>query len=401
MRRSAPRTPLTTEFRGGSHAVRGRLQNLFRQKTRRPGVILLAAVVLSVSLAGSLVACQAGSKHDMEDLYGVYAGAELVCQSPFLSYLPSQDDIGQWRVTLEEDLVYSTFPEFPADQGSPVYSEIDFETAVAAGFAEYGAFTPDLSGFTRCRAWSVEGLGVLLSLDDQLWLANTFRDGLFLRVYRLTPATDEPMWESTLADLLADPFFVPDLEDWDDPQLLYALPGDGRTLGIVADAHRFAAASDGSLTEQAGDLLLGVVDNRSHRLLAPPVELPGDDNRFTLWREEGTAWLLCASAAADQGTERRSAHLFTFDGAALERVTALPESARVQVYQPGQSSGLPPGAETMFDPQQNADFWSGHRAVPVSEGLELYTQSPEEGWVFLCRILLSSPLIPNEEVVSS
>ena len=47
----APRTPLTTEFRGGYRAVRGRLENLFCPNARRRGGRLIAVVAL-LAVAG-------------------------------------------------------------------------------------------------------------------------------------------------------------------------------------------------------------------------------------------------------------------------------------------------------------------------------------------------------------
>ena len=47
----APRTPLTTEFRGGYRAVRGRLENLFCPNARRRGGRLIAVVALLAGLA--------------------------------------------------------------------------------------------------------------------------------------------------------------------------------------------------------------------------------------------------------------------------------------------------------------------------------------------------------------
>lgn len=132
----APRTPLTTEFRGGYRAVRGRLENLFCPNARRRGGRLIAVVALLAGLAGSLVACQT----DAEVPYGVYAGDGLVCQFPLLSYWPSQASTEQWRVTLTQEVLFSTFPETVAEQAPPTCTELDFEEAAAAGFAEYGAF---------------------------------------------------------------------------------------------------------------------------------------------------------------------------------------------------------------------------------------------------------------------
>lgn len=393
----APRTPLTTEFRGGYRAVRSRLENLFRPSARRRGGRLIAVVALLAGLAGSLVACRT----DAEVPYGVYAGDGLACQFPSLSYWPSQASTEQWRVTLTQEVLFSTFPEAVAEQASPTCTELDFEAAAAAGFAEYGAFAPDLSGFTDRRAWSVEGLGVLLRLDDQLWLALPSRDGIFLRVYRLTPATDSPMRQSTLAGLLAAAFSEPDpgRDTW---ELLCDLPGDGCTLGVL----RYAA---GSHAGGFGSLLLGVVDNRSHQLLSPAVELRGDDNQLAVWTSEGLTWLLCAGSTTYQGVESGSARLFTFGGRTLTSVTELPESARVKSIAADQSLDLPTGAETMFDPDQSAGFWAAHKAVPIHGGLDLYAQNPDwrpdrqaDGaqWQFLCTILLAPDPISDEGVVT-
>ena len=394
----APRTPLTTEFRGGYRAVRGRLENLFCPSARRRGGRLIAVVALLAGLAGSLVACQT----DAEVPYGVYAGDGLVCQFPSLSYWPSQASTEQWRVTLTQEVLFSTFPEVVAEQASPTCTELYFEAAAAAGFAEYGAFAPDLSGFTDRRAWSVEGLGVLLRLDDQLWLALPSRDGIFLRVYRLTPATDSPMRQSTLAGLLAAAFSEPDPEGGDAWELLCDLPGDGCTLGVL----RYAA---GSHAGGFGSLLLGVVDNRSHEPLSPAVELRGDDNQLAVWTSEGLTWLLCAGSTTYQGVESGSARLFTFGGRTLTSVTELPESARVKSIAADQSPDLPTGAETMFDPDQSAGFWAAHKAVPIHGGLDLYVQNPDwrpdrqaDGaqWEFLCTILLAPDPIPDKGVVT-
>ena len=394
----APRTPLTTEFRGGYRSVRGRLENLFCPNARRRGGRLIAVVALLAGLSGSLVACQT----DAEVPYGVYAGDGLVCQFPFLSYRPSQASTEQWRVTLTQEVLFSTFPEAVVEQAFPTCTALDFEEATAAGFAEYGAFAPDLSSFTDRRAWSVEGLGVLLRLDDQLWLALPFPDGIFLRVYRLTPATDSPMRQSTLAGLLAAAFSEPDPEGRDTWELLCDLPGDGCTLGVL----RYAA---GSHAGGFGSLLLGVVDNRSHQPLSPAVELRGDDNRLAVWTSEGLTWLLCTGSTTYQGVESGSARLFTFDGRTLTSVTELPESARVKSIAADQSLDLPTGAETMFDPDQSAGFWAAHKAVPIHGGLDLYAQNPDwrpdrqaDGaqWEFFCTILLAPDPIPDEGVVT-
>lgn len=248
----------------------------------------------------------------------------------------------------------------------------------------------------------MEGLGVLLRLDDQLWLALPFPDGIFLRVYRLTPATDSPMRQSTLAGLLAAAFSEPDPEGRDTWELLCDLPGDGCTLGVL----RYAA---GSHAGGFGSLLLGVVDNRSHQPLSPAVELRGDDNRLAVWTSEGLTWLLCTGSTTYQGVESGSARLFTFDGRTLTSVTELPESARVKSIAADQSLDLPTGAETMFDPDQSAGFWAAHKAVPIHGGLDLYAQNPDwrpdrqaDGaqWEFFCTILLAPDPIPDEGVVT-
>lgn len=69
-RRIAPRTPFTTEFRGGTRAVQERLCNLFTGVKRR-GTPLVALTLALALLAGGLVACtssvQAANTFDVPD----------------------------------------------------------------------------------------------------------------------------------------------------------------------------------------------------------------------------------------------------------------------------------------------------------------------------------------------
>lgn len=181
-----------------------------------------------------------------------------------------------------------------------------------------------------------------------------------------------------LAEKLARTAFEEDYDYLFNPELttLFFYPKDGRTLLLVlveGGPHPFGF----------GSLCLGVLDDASQDLVGQVYSMGGDQGLFSAWDgQDGYLYLLCSNSVTYQGDESSCGlSFFRFDGRELEQLYQLPDAARSSPL----LNSLGPQALAMlypcFEDSGNGDlsdeFWSTHKASPISGGVDLYEKNPD------------------------